>query len=198
MVFGNIFGFAQSSAGLFSVKTGAAESQPGADVDFEDAQEDTYDDKNTSLFVQSIHGASSRAKVVREQSPEARVIMGILGSFIQTTKDSARTQSQHAHADSVSGTASAGMSKASETVKREKGLQKNEDLQDKPDKEAYAKAPKAPEPPTAAPPPKAPPAAAEPPQKLGETQTTKTTETTKTIETTETTETTTEEPSGSQ
>jgi hypothetical protein len=183
MVFGNIFGFAQNSAGLFSVKAGAAESQPDTDVDFEDAQEDTYDDKNTSLFVHSIHGASSRAKVVQEQSPEARVILGILGSFIQTTRDSARTQAQHAYADSVSGTASAGMSKASETVKREDGLQKNEDLQDKPDKEAYAKAPKAPEPPKAAEPPKAPQAAAETPQKLGKTKTT---------------ETTTEEPSGSQ
>ncbi|MFF0008527.1 hypothetical protein ACFYQT_34520 [Streptomyces tibetensis] len=183
MVFDNIFGFAQSGAGLFSVKAGAAESQPGADVDFEDAQEDTYDDKDTSLFVHSIHGASSRAKVVQEQSPEARVILGILGSFIQTTQDSARTQAQHAHADSVSGTASAGMSKASETVKREDGLQKNQDLQDKPNKEAYAKAPKAPEPPKAAEPPKAPQAAAEPPQKLGKTKTT---------------ETTTEEPSGSQ
>jgi hypothetical protein len=183
MVFDNIFGFAQNSAKLFSVQAGAAESQPGADVDFEDAEDDTYDDKNTSLFVHSIHGASSRAKVVQEQSPEARAVLGFLGSFIQTTQASARTQSQHAHADSVSGTASAGMSKASETVKREDGLQKNEDLQDKPDKEAYAKVPKVPEAPKAAEPPKAPQAAAETPQKLGKT---------------ETTETTTEEPSGSQ
>jgi hypothetical protein len=182
MVFKNIFDFAQSSAGLFSVKTGNGESQPNADVDFEDAKEDTYDDKNTSLFINAIHGASSRAKVVQEQSPEARVIMGILGSFIQITRDSADTQSEYAHASSVSDTASAGMTKAKEKVKEEDGLQKNKDLQDKPDKEAYAKAPKAPEAPKAAEPPKAPQAAAETPQKLGKT---------------ETTETTTEEPSGS-
>lgn len=182
MVFDNIFGFAQSSAGLFSVKPGEAESQPDADVDFEDAEEDTYDDKSTSLFTHSVHGASSRAKVVQEQSPEARVIMGILGSFIQTTQASAHTLGQSPHASSVSDTASAGMAKAKETVKREDGLQKNEDLQDKPDKAAYAKAPKAPEAPKAAEPPKAPQAAAETPHKLGKT----------------TTETTTEESSGSQ
>lgn len=183
MVFDNIFGFAQNSAGLFSVKAGEAASQPAADVDFEDAQEDTYDDKSTSLFIHAIHGASSRAKVVQEQSPEARVILGILGSFIQTTRDSAGTQAQYAHAGSVSETASAGMKKASETVKQEDGLQKNEDLQANPDKSLYTKAPKPPEAPKAAEPPKAPPAAAETPQKLGPTKTT---------------ETTTEKPSGSQ
>lgn len=186
MVFDNIFGFAQSSAGLFSVKAGEAEAQPDADVDFEDAAEDTYDDKSTSLFIHAIHGATSRAKVVQEQSPEARVIMGILGSFIQTTRDSAGTQAQYAHAGSVSDTASAGMTKASERVKREDGLQKNEDLQANPDKGAYAKAPQAPGAPKAAEPPRAPQAAAETPQKLGKTGTT------------ETTETTTEGPSGSQ
>ncbi|MEV6759920.1 hypothetical protein AB0N16_04565 [Streptomyces sp. NPDC051105] len=183
MVFDNIFGFAQNSAGLFSVKAGEAESQPAADVDFEDAQEDTYDDKSTSLFTHAIHGASSRAKVVQEQSPQARAILGILGSFIQTTRDSAGTQAQYAHASSVSGTASAGMKKASDTVKNEDGLKKNKDLEDTPDKSAYSKAPKSPEEPKAAAPPKAPPAAAETPQKLG---------------TTKTTETTTEKPSGSQ
>ncbi|MEU7280107.1 hypothetical protein AB0A69_15160 [Streptomyces sp. NPDC045431] len=183
MVFDNIFGFAKNSAGLFSVKPGEADAQSDADVDFEDAEEGAYDDKSTSLFVHSVHGASSRAKVVQEQSPEARVIMGILGSFIQTTRDSAHTQSQSAHAGSVSETASAGMAKAKETVKKEDGLQKNEDLQEKPDKAAYTKAPKAPEAPKAAEPPKPPQAAAETPQKLGKTTTT---------------ETTTEEPSGSQ
>ncbi|MDT0567714.1 hypothetical protein RM704_09565 [Streptomyces sp. DSM 3412] len=172
MVFKNIFDFAQNSAGLFSVKAGEAESQPAADVDFEDAREHTYDDKSTSLFIHSIHGASSRAKVVQEQSPEARVILSILGSFIQTTGDSARTQAQHAHASSVSDTASAGMAKASETVKGEEGLQKNGQLQDNPDKEAYAKAPKAPDAPKAAQPPKAPQTTAETPQQLGETETT--------------------------
>ncbi|MEU7428612.1 hypothetical protein [Streptomyces sp. NPDC040750] len=186
MLFDNIFGFAKNSAGLFSVKPGTAESQPAADVDFEDVTEDAYDDKSTDLFINGIHGASSQAKVVREQSPEARVIMGILGSFIQTTKDSAHAESQSAHASSVSGTASAGMKKASETVKKEDGLQKNENLREKPDRGAYAKAPEAPNPPKAAEPPKAPRAAAETPQTLGETKTAKTTETT------------TEKPSGSQ
>ncbi|MFG3509422.1 hypothetical protein ACGF5F_28425 [Streptomyces sp. NPDC047821] len=183
MVFNSIFGFAESGAGLFSVKAGEAESQPDADADFEDAEEDAYDDKSTSLFTHSIHGASSRAKVVQEQSPEARVILDILRSFIQTTGDSARAQRQSAHADSVSESASAGMAKAKETVKNEDGLQKNGDLQDKPDKAAYAKAPKAPEAPKAAEPAKPPQVAAETPQKMGKTTTT---------------ETTTEGPSGSQ
>jgi hypothetical protein len=190
MVFGNIFGFAHESAGLFSVKTGKAESQQDADadvedakkpVDFEDAKWDTYDDKSTSLFGDAIHGASSRAKVVREQSPEARVILGILSSFIQSTQASARTQSESDHASSVSTAASGGMTKAKETVKEEDGLQKNDKLQDTPDRDSYAKAPKAPEAPKAAEPPKAPQTTAETPQKLGKTNTS---------------ETTTEEPSG--
>jgi hypothetical protein len=175
MVFGNIFDFAKNSTGLFSVKPGEAESQPGAGVDFEDAEEGAYDDKSTSLFTRSVHGASSRAKVVQEESPEARVIMGILGSFIQTTQASAHTQSQSPHASSVSETASAGMTKAKERVKDEEGLKKNEDLQERPDKEAYTKAPKAPEAPKAAEPPKPPQPAAETPQKLGKTTTTETT-----------------------
>ncbi|WP_346766062.1 hypothetical protein [Streptomyces sp. A0642] len=175
MVFDNIFGFAKGSAALFSVKPGNTESQPAADVDFEDVAQDAYDDKSTDLFINDLHGASSRAKVVREQSPEARVIMGILGSFIQTTKDSAHTQSQSAHAGTVSGTASTGMAKASETMKKEQGLQKNGGLQNNPDRAAYAKAPEAPKAPKAAEPPKPPPAAAETPQKLGETKTTETT-----------------------
>lgn len=170
MVFDNILGFAQNSAGLFSVKADEGDAQPGADVDFEDAEEDTYDDKSKSLFIHAIHGATSRSKVVQEQSPEARVILGILGSFIQTTRDSAGTQAKHAHASSVSDTASAGMTKASERVKKEDGLQKNEDLQAEPDKEAYAKAPQASGAPKAAQPPKSPQATAETPQKLGKTE----------------------------
>jgi hypothetical protein len=173
MVFGNIFDFAQNSAGLFSVKTGNAESD--ARVDFEDAEEGAYDDKSEALFSDAIHGASSRAKVVREQSPEARVILGFLGSFIETTKASARTQSESDHAGSVSDTASGGMAKAKETVKKEDGLQKNDKLQDEPDRDSYAKAPKAPEAPKAAEPPKAPQATAETPQKLGKTNTSETT-----------------------
>jgi hypothetical protein len=193
MVFGNIFDFAKNSAGLFSVKSGKAESQQDADadvedakkpVDFEDAKWDTYDDRSTSLFGDAIHGASSRAKVVQEQSPEARVILGILSSFIQTTQASARTQSESAHASSVSTAASDGMTKANEKVKQQQeeyGLQKNDKLQANPDRASYAKAPKAPEAPKAAEPPKAPQATAETPQKLGKTKTS---------------ETTTEEPSG--
>lgn len=89
MVFGNIFNSAGRGAGLFSVTTDGAKPQPGAGVDFEDADDDTYDDTTTSLFTSDIHGANSRAKVVREQSPEARAILGFLGSFIQTTQASA-------------------------------------------------------------------------------------------------------------
>ncbi|MFF1724314.1 hypothetical protein [Streptomyces sviceus] len=181
MVFGNIFGFARESAGLFSVKAGNDESD--ARVDFEDATEGAYDDKSDALFTHAIHGASSRAKVVREQSPEARVILGFLGSFIDTTKASAGTQSESDHAGSVSTAASGGMTEAKKTVKKEEGLQKNDKLQDKPDRDSYAKAPKGPEAPKAAEPPKAPQATAETPHKLGETKTM---------------ETTTEEPSGPQ
>ncbi|MBM7169322.1 hypothetical protein JQK87_13020 [Streptomyces sp. G44] len=175
MVFDNIFGFAKNSAGLFSVKPGNAESQPAANVDFEDVTEDAYDDKSTDLFINGIHGASSRAKVVREQAPEARVIMGILGSFIQTTKDSVQTQKDSPHAGTVSGTASDGMAKAKETVKEEDGLQKHGGLQSNPDRAAYAKTPEAPKTPQAAEPPKPPPVTAETPQKLGETKKTETT-----------------------
>ncbi|MEV5320111.1 hypothetical protein AB0K92_21070 [Streptomyces sp. NPDC052687] len=175
MVFDNIFGFAQNSAGLFSVRGGTAGPPPDADVDFEDAEEGAYDDKSTSLFTDAIHGASSRAKVVQEQSPEARVILGFLGSFIRTTQASARTQSESPHAGSVSDAASDGMGKANEKVKQqgeEHGLRRSEKLQADPDRDAYSKPPKAPEAPKAAEPPRAPQATTETPQKLGETQTT--------------------------
>ncbi|MGA5207987.1 hypothetical protein [Streptomyces variegatus] len=183
MVFDNIFKFANQGAGLFSVTTDRARPQPGVDVDFEDAEEDTYDDTSTSLFSNAIHGASSRAKVVQEQSPEARAVLGFLGSFIQTTQASAGTQAQHAHAHSVSEAASAGMKKSSETVRTDSGLQKDEDLETRPKKSDYTKAPKAPEAPKAAEPPATPKATAEVPKTVGETKTTKTTD---------------EKPSGSQ
>ncbi|MEU3350889.1 hypothetical protein [Streptomyces sp. NPDC037389] len=163
MVFENIFTSASKGAGLFSVTTDGTKPQPGAGVDFEDADDGTYDDTSTSLFSNSIHGASSRAKVVQEQSPEARAILGFLGSFIQTTQASAGAQAQFARdPGSVSTAAAAGMKESSATVKETDGLKKNEDLEDRPKKSDYAKAPKAPETPKVEA-PKAPKATAEKP-----------------------------------
>ncbi|GGX31019.1 hypothetical protein [Streptomyces noursei] len=144
MVFDNIFGSAGKSAGLFSVTTDSAKPQPGTGVDFEDSDDDTYDDKSTSLFDSAIHGANSRAKIVQEQSPEARAVLGLLGSFIQTTQASAHAQAQYAQdPGSVSKAASAGMRESSATVTEHSGLQKDEDLENRPKKSDFAKAPKA-------------------------------------------------------
>ncbi|MFI6038125.1 hypothetical protein ACIBBD_29065 [Streptomyces sp. NPDC051315] len=171
MVFHNIFGSAITGTGLFAVTTDSSKQQWGADVDFEDSVDGTYDDKSTSLFSNAIHGASSRAKVVQEQSPEARVILGFLGSFIQTTKDSAETQSTYAsEAGSVFTSASEGMQDARSNIPKDDGLQKNSDLKEKPQRGDYAKAPKTPEAPQAAEAPAAPKATAETPQTLGETK----------------------------
>ncbi|MFH8293656.1 hypothetical protein [Streptomyces sp. NPDC018059] len=146
MVFDNVFNSAGKSAGLFSVTTDSAKAQPGAGVDFEDADDDTYDDTSTSLFTSAIHGASSRAKIVQETSPEARAVLGFLGSFIQTTQTSAGTQAQYAqNPGSVSAAASAGMQEASSTVKQHDGLQKDEDLENRPKKSDFTKPPKTPE-----------------------------------------------------
>ncbi|MFE7370852.1 MULTISPECIES: hypothetical protein [Streptomyces] len=162
MVFSNIFGSAGKGAGLFSVTTDRDKPQPGADVDFEDADDHTYDDTTTSLFTSGIHGASHQAKTVREQAPEARAILGFLGSFIQTTQESANTQNQYAQdPGSVSAAAAAGMQTSSETVKQNSDLQKDEGLQAP--KKSDFKAPDAPASPTAEQPPKAPKATAEKP-----------------------------------
>ncbi|MFE9455540.1 hypothetical protein [Streptomyces californicus] len=162
MVFKNIFDSAGTGAGLFSVTTDRDKPQPGADVDFEDADDSTYDDTTTSLFTSAIHGASHRAKTIQEQAPEARAILGFLGSFIQTTQDSASTQAAYAQDPaSVSTAAAAGMDKSSETVKQHGDLQKDEDLQ-APKKDDF-KAPAAPASPQAEQPPKAPKATADKP-----------------------------------
>lgn len=146
MVFDNIFNSASTGAGLFSVTTDRTKPQPGADVDFEDAEDDTYDDTTTSLFSNAIHGASSRAKIVQEQSPEARAVLGFLGSFIQTTQASAGAQAQYAqNPGSVSQAAAAGMQESSATVTEHSGLQKDGDLENRPKKSDYTKPPKAPE-----------------------------------------------------
>ncbi|MBD0707939.1 MULTISPECIES: hypothetical protein [unclassified Streptomyces] len=151
MTFDNIFGFASKGAGLFSVTTGAAKPQPGAGVDFEDSDDETYDDTSTSLFDSAIHGASSRAKTVQEQSPEARAILGFLGSFIQTTQESAGTQARYAQdPGSVSRAASAGMRESSTTVTEHSGLQKDENLEGMPKKSDFGKPPKTPDAPEAA------------------------------------------------
>ncbi|MFF3172615.1 hypothetical protein ACFVQ0_08320 [Streptomyces sp. NPDC057900] len=147
MVFGNIFGSAGKGAGLFSVTTEGTKPQPGAGVDFEDADDDTYDDTSASLFTNAIHGSSSRAKIVQEQSPEARAILGILGSFIQTTQASAGEQAEYAqNPGSVSAAASAGMRESSTTVTEHSGLQKDGDLEDMPKKSDFTKAPEPPKP----------------------------------------------------
>ncbi|MFD3413882.1 hypothetical protein [Streptomyces cyaneofuscatus] len=162
MVFKNVFDSAASGAGLFSVITDRDKPQPGADVDFEDANESTYDDTTRSLFTSGIHGASHRAKTVQEQLPEARVILGFLASFIETSRASAGTQAAYAQdPSSVSTAAAAGMDKSSETVKQNGDLQKDEGL--KAPKRDDFKAPDAPASPKAEEPPKAPKATAEKP-----------------------------------
>ncbi|RZE02217.1 hypothetical protein C0Q64_12205 [Streptomyces albidoflavus] len=152
MVFDNVFGSAGRSAGLFSVTTDQVKPSPGAGVDFEDADEETYVDTTPSLFTTGIHGASARSKIVQEQSPEARAVLGFLGAFVQTTQASAGEQAQYA-ADpgSVSSAASAGMREASATVKENSDLQKDEDLENRPRKSDFTQAPEVSEP-TAQPP----------------------------------------------
>ncbi|MEV7194606.1 hypothetical protein AB0N81_22775 [Streptomyces sp. NPDC093510] len=147
MVFDNIFRFAGQGAGLFSVATGRDKPQPGAGVDFEDADDYTYDDTTTSLYTSAIHGASSRAKIVQEQSPEARVILGFLGAFIHNTQASADAQAQYAQKpSSVSTAAAAGMQESSATVTGHSDLKKPEDLNDMPKKsECMQPKPAAPE-----------------------------------------------------
>lgn len=169
-MFDNIFKSAIDGAGLFSVGTDRPGPEPGAGVDFEDADAGTYDDTRTSLFSNAIHGASSRAKVVQEQSPEARVVLGLLGSFIQTTQASADTQAQYAgKASSVSTAASNGMRDARSKIPENDGLERNEDLKERPTRSDYATPPQAPETPQAPPAPAAAKAAAETPRTLGET-----------------------------
>ncbi len=150
MVFDNIFNSAGRGAGLFSVTTDSTKPQPGADVDFEDSDDDTYDDTTPSLFHNAIHGASSRAKIVQETSPEARAVLGFLGSFIQSTQATAGAQAQYARdPGSVTKVASDGMREASTTVTEHSGLQMDKDLKSKPDKSDFNKPPKTPETPKA-------------------------------------------------
>ncbi|BCL28567.1 hypothetical protein ACFFS2_30490 [Streptomyces aurantiacus] len=150
MVFQNIFDSASKGARLFSVTTDRDKPQPGADVDFEDADDYTYDDTSTSLFTSAIHGASSRAKIVQEQSPEARVVLGFLGTFIQTSREGADAQAEYARDPSSVSTAAAGMRKSSETVIKDDDLKKPTSLKDMPTKDECMK-PK-PDPPKAEPP----------------------------------------------
>ncbi len=166
MVFDNIFNAAGKGAGLFSVTTDSTKPQPGEDVDFEDSDDGTYDDTSTSLFNNAIHGASSRAKIVQETSPEARAVLGFLGSFIQTTQASAGAQAQYAQdPGSVTKAAADGMKDASATVKEYGDLQKDEDLENRPKKNDFSKPPKTPDAPKAPEAPKAPKATAEKPSR---------------------------------
>ncbi|MET8575954.1 hypothetical protein [Streptomyces sp. NPDC005012] len=166
MVFDNIFNSAGRGAGLFSVTTDSAKPRPGEDVDFEDSDDGTYDDTSTSLFSTAIHGASSRAKIVQETSPEARAVLGFLGSFIQTTQASAGAQAQYAgDPGSVTEAASAGMQHASATVKEHGDLKKDEDLRNRPSKSDFTKPPRTPQAPEAPQAPQAPKATAEKPSR---------------------------------
>ncbi|MFD4373353.1 hypothetical protein [Streptomyces sp. NPDC058486] len=144
MVFDNIFGAAGKGAGLFSVTTEGTKPRPGRDIDFEDCDETTYDDTTTSLFTSAIHGADSRAKTVREDSPESRVILGFLGSFVRAAQASGEAQARYA-ADpgSVSSAAAAGMRESGPTVTQHDGLQRDEDLADRPRKADFTKPPEA-------------------------------------------------------
>ncbi|MEV5346799.1 hypothetical protein [Streptomyces achromogenes] len=164
MVFDNIFNSASKGAGLFSVTTDRTKPRPGEDVDFEDSDDGSYDDTSTSLFNTAIHGASSRAKIVQETSPEARAVLGFLGSFVRTTQASAGSQAQYAQdPGSVTKAASAGMQDASATVKKHGDLQKDEDLQNRPSKSDFSEPPKTPQAPKAPETPTAPTATAEKP-----------------------------------
>ncbi|WP_062650866.1 hypothetical protein [Streptomyces maremycinicus] len=166
MVFDHIFNAAGKGAGLFSVTTDSTKPQPGEDVDFEDCDDGTYDDTSTSLFNNAIHGASSRAKIVQETSPEARAVLGFLGSFIQTTQASAGTQAQYAQdPGSVTKAASVGMQDASATVREHGDLQKDQDLENRPKKDDFSKPPRTPDAPKAPEAPKAPKATAEKPSR---------------------------------
>ncbi|MFJ8584887.1 hypothetical protein ACIRD2_09540 [Streptomyces sp. NPDC093595] len=162
MVFNSIFDFAGKSAGFFSVHNGAR-TQPGANTDFEDADDDTYDDRSTGLSADAIHGASSRAKAVQEQSPEARIIMGLLGSFIQKTQEAAGPTGYAQDLGSVSTAASEGMEQSHTKMENNPDLQKNQDLQNKPDKGKYTGMPKTPAKPEAPEAGKAPKASADSP-----------------------------------
>ncbi len=130
MVFDNIFNFANQGAKIFSVAPPEETEPQPPNLDFEDTDENTYyDDTSKSLFSSGIHGASSRAKVVQEQSPEARNILNFIGAFIGTTQGAASEQRKYANKpESTSTMASANMAKSSETVKNDSDLQKDADL----------------------------------------------------------------------
>ncbi len=145
MVFQNIFSAASRGSGLFSVTPDGDRPQPGAGVDFEDSDDDTYDDTTPSLFANGIHGSTSRSKVVREESPEARAILGFLGAFIDSAQTSAADQARFAQPGSVSAAATAGMQESSAAVKDNGDLQKDDDLSSMPRKSDFTKPPKAPE-----------------------------------------------------
>ncbi|MFJ6844150.1 hypothetical protein ACIQRE_15975 [Streptomyces griseoluteus] len=166
MVFDNVFDSAGKGAGIFSVITDSTKPRPGDGVDFEDSDDGTYDDTSPSLFHNAIHGASSRAKIVQETSPEARAVLGFLGAFVRTTQASAGAQAQYAQdPGSVTDAASAGMRTASATVAENGDLQKDEDLESRPRKSDYAKPPRTPDAPKAPEAPKAPKATAEKPSR---------------------------------
>lgn len=148
MVFDNIFNFTNEGIGIFAVDRTGTKTKPGEDIDFEDANENTYEDTQEdykSIFSNGIHGASSRAKVVQEQSPEARNILRFIGAFIETSQGAASAQREYAQdPESVSKTASAGMEKSSETVKSDSDLQKDKDLKTRPKKSDFTEPPTAP------------------------------------------------------
>jgi hypothetical protein len=175
MVFDNIFNFANKGAKIFSVAPPPEKTEPQPpNLDFEDADENTYyDDTSESLFSGGIHGASSRAKVVQEQSPEARNILRFLGTFIGTTQGAASEQRVYANdPESTSTMASEGMATSSKTVKDDPNLQKDEDLKKekrpKKDDFDFTKPPTAPPEKTDDPERKGPPPKDDDPEKNGD------------------------------
>ena len=117
MVFDNIFNSASKGAKIFSVDGEGARS--GEDTD-------------NNLSSSKIHGASFEAKIVREESPEARNVLGFISALINTTQQAASEQKTYANdPGSTSNMASSIMDKSYETVKNNCDLQKDpDDLKD--------------------------------------------------------------------
>lgn len=160
MVFDNIFNAAKKSTDIFSVTRSEA-APPGEEFDFGDSDDRTYEEvvdrthdiTHGGLSTGTIHGASARAKVVREESPEARAVLGFLGGFIDTVQGSADKQAKNP--GSPAAAAAANMDESSATVTDNSDLKKSDDLKNPPRKSDFTQPPTAPKA-TAETPPKVP------------------------------------------
>lgn len=74
-LFGNIFDFAGKGVKIFSVD----------------------EEAHAGLSSNEIHGASPEAKIIREESPEARNALGFIGALIDTTQRAGREQETYAN-----------------------------------------------------------------------------------------------------